>query len=160
MPSQAMLAKIHIAKKELGLDDTEYRELLCGVTGKTSAGEMDNTEAAEVIKVLIEKGWQPGIPPSEPVLSKAEGKGEAKQGASSSSGLKTRFQELDGRPGMATAKQLRMIEAVWMTSKGVQIKTGEALRRFLKSKFQIDGLRFVERDQVGKIKTAIESIRS
>ncbi|QPJ61676.1 MAG: regulatory protein GemA [Candidatus Nitronauta litoralis] len=149
MPSQAMLAKIHIAKKELNLDDTEYRELLFGETEKTSAKDLTDAEASKVIQAFESLGWVGSAPPSP------KGAG----GASSSSGLKNRFSNLDGRPGMATAKQLRMIEAIWMKHPGIQIKTGEALRRFLKNKFNLDGLRFIERDQVGKIKTAIESIR-
>lgn len=35
------LAKIHLAKKQLALEDDEYRAIMLSVTGKQSAGELD-----------------------------------------------------------------------------------------------------------------------
>lgn len=56
---QAMLAKIHIAKKELNLTDDNYRALLQGVTGKTSTKGMSLPEMDEVLIRLKEHGWKP-----------------------------------------------------------------------------------------------------
>ena len=43
------LSRIHIMKKELGLDDDCYRALLQGATGKSSAKDMDYKERWRVI---------------------------------------------------------------------------------------------------------------
>lgn len=63
------LAKIHLAKKELGLQDDAYRELLKGVTGKTSSADLTATERMELIRSLEKLGAKstakpyPGRPP-------------------------------------------------------------------------------------------------
>jgi phage gp16-like protein len=53
----ADLAKIHIAKKQLGLDDDTYREMLKGITGKTSAGDLSACERADVLNHLKMTGF-------------------------------------------------------------------------------------------------------
>lgn len=58
-PSAPTLAKIHIAKKELGLDDATYRALLLRVTGKDSSGRMSGAERAVVLSELKRLGWKP-----------------------------------------------------------------------------------------------------
>lgn len=40
----ALLAKVHIAKKALGMDDDAYRDFLNAQTGKRSAGLLNETE--------------------------------------------------------------------------------------------------------------------
>lgn len=53
------LASIHIAKKQLGLDDDTYRALLQRVTGKTSAGAMSDGERGRVLDELRRHGFKP-----------------------------------------------------------------------------------------------------
>ncbi|MEP0455203.1 MAG: regulatory protein GemA [Roseibium sp.] len=43
------IARIHIRKKQLGLDDDTYRAMLERVTGKTSSANMDSTEHRKVL---------------------------------------------------------------------------------------------------------------
>jgi phage gp16-like protein len=50
MPAKNLLAKIHIRKKELGLDEETYRQALQAVTGKRSAGEMNNIEIIRCLR--------------------------------------------------------------------------------------------------------------
>ena len=52
------LAMIHIAKKQVGLDDDEYRLLLENVTGKTSAGDMTITERCQVLAEFKKLGFK------------------------------------------------------------------------------------------------------
>jgi len=52
------LAAIHTAKKQLGLDDDLYRDLLEGLTGKRSAGDLDAGERGRVIERMREIGFQ------------------------------------------------------------------------------------------------------
>lgn len=54
---RAALAKIHIARKELGLDDAAYRAMLERVTGRTSAADCDHRQLGAVLDELKAKGW-------------------------------------------------------------------------------------------------------
>jgi hypothetical protein len=47
---RAELAKIHVAKKRLGLDDATYRGIVARVcSGKTSAGDLDEAERSKLL---------------------------------------------------------------------------------------------------------------
>lgn len=56
---RAMMAKIHIAKKDLGLDEDTYRDVLWRVTGKRSCKGMDIKELNAVIADMQSSGWKP-----------------------------------------------------------------------------------------------------
>lgn len=53
------LAAIHIAKKQLGLDDDTYRAVLVRVTGKSSAAAMSQAELGRVLDEFRSKGFRP-----------------------------------------------------------------------------------------------------
>lgn len=53
---QRDLARIHSAKKQLGLDDETYRELLHGLTGKYSAGDMTRRERWTILQEMRRLG--------------------------------------------------------------------------------------------------------
>lgn len=57
--SKAALAKIHIAKKEMGLDDFSYRAILVRVTGQSSSAKMNDNQRADVITEFKNLGWKP-----------------------------------------------------------------------------------------------------
>jgi phage gp16-like protein len=59
MPNRNDLAKIHIAKKELGLDDATYRGILWDRYHRESAAELSEAQAADLIELFHEKGWRP-----------------------------------------------------------------------------------------------------
>ncbi|WP_375588088.1 regulatory protein GemA [Hoeflea alexandrii] len=52
------LAKLHIAKKQLGLDDDTWRDLLERETGKRSSKDMSNGERGRVLDVLKNHGFK------------------------------------------------------------------------------------------------------
>ena len=54
-----LLAQVHMAKKDLGLSDEAYRDLLESVTGKRSAADCSNDELRAVIEEFRAKGWKP-----------------------------------------------------------------------------------------------------
>ena len=58
------LAAIHTAKKQLGLDDDAYRDLLAGVTGKRSAAELDGAGRQRVIERFRQIGFAAKHAPS------------------------------------------------------------------------------------------------
>lgn len=53
------LAKLHIAKKQLGLDDDTWRDLLERETGKRSSKDMSHGERGRVLDVLKQQGFKP-----------------------------------------------------------------------------------------------------
>jgi phage gp16-like protein len=59
MPTHTDLAKIHIAKKDLGLDDATYRGMLWDRYHRESAAELSDRQAADLIELFHEKGWRP-----------------------------------------------------------------------------------------------------
>ncbi|MGB0732447.1 MAG: gp16 family protein [Pontibacterium sp.] len=54
---KAALAQIHIAKKQLGMDDDTYRAMLSSVTGKNSAADMHISELYKVLAHLKKCGF-------------------------------------------------------------------------------------------------------
>lgn len=60
MADRTMLAKIHIAKKELGLTDEQYRDILfLHFEGATSAKDLNDRQALALINKFRAKGWKP-----------------------------------------------------------------------------------------------------
>lgn len=53
------LAAIHVARKQLGLDEDTYRAVLVRVTGKDSAGAMSEAERERVVQELRRQGFKP-----------------------------------------------------------------------------------------------------
>lgn len=56
---RAMTAKIHIAKKDLALDEDDYRQILLEETGQTSAARCTEAELEKVIRRFEALGWKP-----------------------------------------------------------------------------------------------------
>lgn len=59
---QAQLAKIHIAKKQLGLDDEAYRAMLWTVARVRSSKDLDEHGRERVIEHLRRGGFKPAAP--------------------------------------------------------------------------------------------------
>lgn len=56
---RAMLAKIHVAKKQLQLDEDDYRQILLDETGRTSAGDCTEAELERALQRFEAKGFKP-----------------------------------------------------------------------------------------------------
>lgn len=54
-----LMAKVHIGKKDLGLDDDTYRDVLWRVTGKRSCSDMTIAQLKEVVKDMESNGFKP-----------------------------------------------------------------------------------------------------
>lgn len=59
---QSSLAQIHIAKKQLGMDDDVYRAMLWGVARVRSAAELDHAGRQRVLEHLRASGFKPAPP--------------------------------------------------------------------------------------------------
>ena len=57
-----ILAKIHIAKKQLGLDDMLYREILMSCAGVSSAKNLNAEGANKVLRHFAQCGWTASPP--------------------------------------------------------------------------------------------------
>lgn len=56
---RAMLAKVHLAKKDLALDEASYRGLLERVTKKASAAKCSQAQLHDVLAEFKRLGWKP-----------------------------------------------------------------------------------------------------
>lgn len=74
---RSMIAKIHVAKKELALADDDYRQILLDSAGRSSAADCTDAELERVLKRLQEIGFKPLVksgstrPAQHPVARKA-----------------------------------------------------------------------------------------
>lgn len=117
--TRKQLALIHIGKKRLGLDEETYRTVLRNVTSKRSAAQLTVDEAGRVIDHMVELGFR--------IEAKDDRRG--------------RFRDLRGRPGMASDRELRLIEALW-----AEIARGDpkrTLRRFVWRMCRVSDVRFL-----------------
>lgn len=71
-----LMAKVHIGKKDLGLDDGTYRDVLWRVTGKRSCKDMTIAQLQDVVKDMEASGFKPKAAPKHgknpSVVSKRE----------------------------------------------------------------------------------------
>ncbi len=56
-----LLAKIHIAKKELVLADEDYRAILMRLFGKDSAAKLKHSQLNDLIEHFKVLGWKPKV---------------------------------------------------------------------------------------------------
>lgn len=74
------IAKIHIAKKQLGLDDATYRDVLWRVTGKRSCKDMTTPQLLDVIDDMKKSGFKPKAAPKHGKKPSVVGKREPLMG--------------------------------------------------------------------------------
>lgn len=56
---QGLLAKIHIAKKDMGLTDDQYEAMLSGMKVK-SAKDLTILQLEKLVQYMMHYGWRPG----------------------------------------------------------------------------------------------------
>lgn len=61
MSRRAAMAKVHIARKELGLDEDTYRDVLARVTGHASSADCTDAQLGLVLEEFKAKGWTPKV---------------------------------------------------------------------------------------------------
>lgn len=130
---------IHILRKALGHDQATYEDILFLKFRKTSSKDLTVKEAG-----LLIAEWK----------NKAEKTGAWKKIEKVSG--RQKFEELGIRQGFATPKQLRMLEALWMSHS--RTKTEKSFNSFLERIAKVSHLRFLRRPDVQKVKKAIEQI--
>lgn len=146
--NKAQITKIHALKSQLKLSDEEYGAALEGY-GVTTSKDLTYEQAADLIKKMVK------LLPKELRENFSQRRKDSKQKYDE---LGIRWNE-KLRQHYATPKQLRMLEAMWMTSPRVEHKTEEAFKRFVKRISGKERLEWVMMSDVRKIKKAIESLQ-
>ena len=124
MPVQKLLAKIHIAKKELGLDDETYREALENITGKRSAADLTNDQISKCLRHFKNLGWTPHASRLTPNAKK--------------------YDDQKGDAYSATPAQKRKIEAMWHEIYRGNSET-KHLRQFIFNHFKVSDVNFLDK---------------
>ena len=135
--SRSQLARIHIAAKDLGLDEVVYRQVLINETGKRSAGDLTYGQARTVIEYFEKCGWI----------------GNAVQGPTSKV-------QGESRTGFASPRQIGMIRGLWADlSYAPKEKRDGALREFLWKRFRVSDLRFLSSEGASKVIVALQAMQ-
>jgi len=111
------IAAMHVAKKQLGLDDDTYRAKLARITGKSSAKDMTEAERQNVLTVFRNEGFTPA-----PAARRADGR-----------------QKLTG-------KFAKKLQALWIAAWNLGIvrdRDDKALVAFVKRQTGVDHTRFL-----------------
>jgi hypothetical protein len=125
------IAAIHVAKKQLGLDDETYRAKLTVITGKASVKDMTEAQREEVIRVFRSEGFEPAA------ARRPDGR-----------------QKLSGR---FAAK----LQALWIAGWNLGIfenRDDAALEKFVKRQTGLDAVRFCRDPQDAR--KAIEALKA
>lgn len=72
MIRNVMIAKVHVARKQLGMDETAYRGLLQRETGKTSSGDCTEAQLTRVLAEFRRLGWKPATNPAASGRARSE----------------------------------------------------------------------------------------
>lgn len=135
--SKRQIKLIHALKNALELSDREYRlNLLERFTVRTSK-DLSYDQAETFIRILENEAVSLGA------WERFEGQ--------------KAFEDLAGRPGMATPAQLRKIEALWRSAMDIRgrEKRKKGLRTWLDRHFGISDLRFLPQGKVSKVLKAL-----
>lgn len=134
---QSLLAQIHIAKKQLGLSEPEYRDLLTSATGKSSSSLMNANELGRVIEAMVKAGFK-----------------QAFKGAPRASGDAREVKN-------STRKVVRLIFGLWteLAHRGV-IENGsrQALFAFVKRQTDVDHPDWLDNKQASSVVEALKSM--
>lgn len=134
------LAKIHIARKELRLDDGAYRAILLRLTGQTSSADCTDAQLDRVLDEFKAKGWKPTVIA-----------GSATPAPRSS----------DRRPRPASHPAAGKARALWISlhQLGVVRDPREAgLEAFARRQLKVDRLQWADQGQVYKLIEALKAM--
>ena len=143
--SKNQIKMIHYLAIKLSLKDYEYRAMLKEYGVETSK-ELEYENAKRLIRKMLEL-----LPDKEKIYGGNNYKKYEDLGMRYNEKLKEHY---------ATPKQLRMIEAMWMTSPHVKKKDEEALRKFVKRILGKDHITWILKSEVEKVVKAIESLKT
>lgn len=139
---RAMLAKVHLAAKELGLEDDLRRDLLERVTGHRSSADCTDAQLRAVLDEYRRRGWSPG----------------------NKQGHKQTYSPRPGRPAAARPASnpiARKARALWLSlwQLGVVRDPSEAaLEAFGKRQLGVDRLAWADQSQGYRLIEALKAM--
>lgn len=138
MATTSQIRKIHTLKGLLGLEDDLYRDMLFSF-GVCTSKDLTFTEAAVLLDILETKAIERNLWKKQP----------------------KRYEDMDRGDKMATPPQLRMIKGMWRDICYFDNDefANKSLRKFLKTKFKIDDIRFLTKAKANKVIQAIKGIQ-
>ncbi|ACF12751.1 conserved hypothetical protein [Chloroherpeton thalassium ATCC 35110] len=146
----SQIKQIHILKKNLAISEENYRAFLSGF-GVRSSKDLSYRGAGEVIRMLSaeQAKCSPNSPQNRDKLAASYGFGRQK------------YDELGKRPGMASPKQLRMIEAIWKEVSVFQSakRRKAALSNFLHQRFNRISPLQIEAELVQRIFKTLQEMK-
>lgn len=129
-----MIARVQIARKELGIEESAYRAMLERLTGRTSAKDLDQHQLGLVLDELKAKGWRPKVArPAAPAADRAP----------------------------SDHPQARKARALWLSlhSLGVVRDPSEAaLESFARRQLKVEALQWADKGRVYKLIEALKAI--
>lgn len=128
-PRRALLAKAHLAAKDLGLDEEARRAVQVGVTGRESCGAMSVAELELLLAHYRARGWRP--------------KGKAPAPLPTGNPRSRKIRALWGELGRAGAVRAEGREA--------------ALRAFCRRMTQVDAPEWLTPEQAGVVIEALKA---
>ena len=128
MPSRKQTSIIHVAKKQLGLDDDTYRDILQLHCGVSSSKDLTQAGVKRLMSRFRELGFNDG----------KEGKRYGK------------------RAGMATPNQIRYVRDLWRSYHGKD--DDRALGRWMARSFGVSDLRFLDNKVVNSVINALRAM--
>ncbi|MBK5920753.1 hypothetical protein CCR80_06855 [Rhodothalassium salexigens] len=122
---------IHVAKRRLGLNDDQYRDILKRFGGVESARDLDHVGFDQVMAYFRHLGF-------------------------TSDGRKRYYGGV--RVGMASPEQVKLIRALWSEYTGVN-GDEKGLDRWIKGTFEVESLRFVDKTTAHKVVGALMQMK-
>ncbi len=140
--SPRQIKAIHASINKIGMDDEDYRGILRDRYKVKSCKNLSWRQAEELLESLN------GKRPSPPALSHREERG-------------LKYTELDGRSGMCSGKQARMIAGMWaeVSRAATEEDRERALWVFMRRIVGVDHFRFLKGWQVQMVVKAISEMR-
>lgn len=129
MISRKQVALIHVAKKQLALDDDSYRHILHRSAGVESAADLDEIGFLRTMDHLTALGFR-------------------------SNWTKRNF---GNRPGMATPSQVELMRKLWNRYDATDDSEAH-LNAWLSKFHKVSALRFVDAEKVQKIIPALKAM--
>jgi hypothetical protein len=144
--TKPQIKMIHVLKAAMKMTDPEYQDTVFEASGGKTQTSKDLTwRQARALLVQMEKNAV-----SMGVWKQDPNRRHPRQ----------KYDDLKGRaPDMASPAQMRLIEALWATVSVAHAKDRPmALRHFLKNRFKVDDIRFVEKSMVQKIVKTLKTM--
>lgn len=132
-----LLALIHLGAKQIGLDDTDYRNLLETVTGKRSAANLEIDQLQEVLETLRANGF------------KVESKGKGKLSPASRD-----------KPALEKSQRDKIV-ALWIEGWKMGIirnRTHSGLNGFVKRLTKVERVEWLTNEQASKVIQGIQAM--